>query len=468
MQTHLRLVVRFARSRRGNVAMMFALLLIPLLVAAGVAIDLLRASNARTSVAEAADAALLAAARAKLRNPSLTDAQALTIAQKNFAANTARLTGVNVTNFAFMHDQGGEVFRVTGDVAINTTLMQVVGRRTVNFRILSEAREASPRALEVVLVLDNTYSMAGQKMSDLKNAAGALIDTVMKNSGNTTKVGLAPFSRHVNVGVSRKLEPWLNIPPDGVWSENKCTVDASAAAAQGCTSTPATCYYDGAPYSCDNWSCPSGTPPQSCTTIDHPTTWFGCVGSRPSPLTVKDEGYTTNPIPGVLNVGGPDCPTEITPLTTSKGAITLALAKMDVTGETYVGAGLFWGQALISSDAPFTEGMSYAEMQAQEAIKAIVLMTDGENTASPDDWGGHYDNNVFEANTNTKDLCAEIKGKGVRIYTIAFDVTDAAIITLMRDCASDPTYFYEAKNSVQLSEAFDAIGSNLTELALTK
>jgi hypothetical protein len=75
---------------------------------------------------------------------------------------------------------------------------------------------------------------------------------------------------------------------------------------------------------------------------------------------------------------------------------------------------------------------------------------------------------MTEANNNTRDLCNEIKSKGVRIYTIAFDVTDAAIITLMRNCASDPSYFYDAQNSAQLSAAFDSIGSNLVELALIK
>ncbi len=50
---------RFARTERGNVAMMFAVMLPVLLTSLGAAIDYSRAANARSAMQAAADAAAL-------------------------------------------------------------------------------------------------------------------------------------------------------------------------------------------------------------------------------------------------------------------------------------------------------------------------------------------------------------------------------------------------------------------------
>jgi Flp pilus assembly protein TadG len=461
--------IRRARSTRdGNVALMFALMFIPLVAAAGIAIDMYRANEARLALSQAADAAVLAAARAKLMNPSLTDAAAETIAKKMFNAHATKIGDLTVSDFDFVYDAGAETYRVNSKADLETTLLKMTGRKTMALDILSEAKAGAPRALEVVLVLDNTGSMNGQKMTDLKAAAGDLIDEIMAGADNETKVGVVPFARHVNLGMSRAGEAWLQIDANGVWNENVCTVDAAAATASGCSEVASTCYWDGAPYSCMLWQCPSGDPPQTCSITSHVTSWYGCVGSRDHPLNIEDRDYASDPVPGVNNAGGPDCPTEVTPMTTSKSTVQNAINAMTVGGDTYIAGGLFWGQALISHEEPFAEGKSYEDLQAEGGVKAIVLMTDGENTASPDDGEAHYDDDTAEANGYTEEMCDEIKSENVRLYTIAFDVTDASVTTLMRDCATDPDYFYDAGDADALADAFDAVGKSLVDLALTK
>lgn len=448
--------------------MMFALLMIPLVAAAGAAVDLYRVHDAKTWLSEAADAAILSAARAKMVNPDLTNAAAKTIARKMFDANIKNAADVSITGFEFVADPDGETFRVEAAASVPMTLLRVVGIVTMPVDVLSEARMGEPRALEVVLVLDNTGSMNGQKMTDLKSAAGELIDKIMTDADNETLVGVVPFARHVNVGVSRAAEPWLQVFADGTWDENVCTVDETAAANAGCSQSPSTCYWDGVPYSCSAWTCPSGDLPTNCAITTHVTSWYGCVGSRNHPLNVEDRDYLSSRIPTVNNAGGPDCPREITPMTTNKTQIEAAIAAMTVGGETYIPGGLFWGQALISSEEPFTEGRSYADIASEGGIKAIVLMTDGENTASPDDWTAHYDSNTSEANGYTEELCDEIKSDDIQLYTIAFDVSEPSVQTLLRDCATEPSFFYDAGDSAELSSAFEAIANNLVELALTK
>ena len=58
------MLFRFWASERGNVAIMFGIFIIPMLLGAGMALDFFRAQKARSVIQEATDAAVLAAARA--------------------------------------------------------------------------------------------------------------------------------------------------------------------------------------------------------------------------------------------------------------------------------------------------------------------------------------------------------------------------------------------------------------------
>jgi len=59
--------------------------------------------------------------------------------------------------------------------------------------------------LEVAMVLDNTGSMAGTKLSTLKTAASNFVDTLSSAAARSAdpdavKIGLVPFSMTVKVG----------------------------------------------------------------------------------------------------------------------------------------------------------------------------------------------------------------------------------------------------------------------------
>ena len=77
------LLRRFVFSRRGNIATIFALSLVPMTVAAGAGVDIARSMVVRTRMSEALDAAALAVGSA----PGLTQSQAQALAQKYFNAN---------------------------------------------------------------------------------------------------------------------------------------------------------------------------------------------------------------------------------------------------------------------------------------------------------------------------------------------------------------------------------------------
>lgn len=457
---------RFWLSRDGNVAMMFAICIVPLLIGAGIALDMMRAGQVRTELAESSDAGLLAAARAKLLDPALTNAAATTIARKYFDSNRHGRSELEIQSFTFNYDTATRTFSLVVTGRVKTALLGVIGREWMPINIRSEAKVAPPRILEAVLVLDNTQSMAGAKIDSLKDAARNLVNEIMNNSGSNVKVGLVPFSQYVNVGLSRRAEPWINVPADYTDSGTSCWDEYPDKTYSNCTTTTSTCSNDGSSYSCTNTNCDVdwGTPVNKCGAYSNPHVWRGCVGSRNNPHDVKDIAWGGVPAPGLLDVW---CPNEVTPLTTDKADVLNAIDAMSVQGNTYIPAGLFWGQALISSDAPFTEADTYAHVAAESGIKALILMTDGMNTLSAT-YPEHNGGTIAEANARTADLCDELKANDVQVYTVSFQVTDATIQNLLDDCATDPANSYDADNATELNNAFLEIGRSLTELALTK
>lgn len=455
----------FFRSRSGNVAMMFGLFAVPLLIGAGMALDFLRANNARTALTEAADAGVLAAARARLTNATMTDEKATEIARKHFDANARIGSDLHIDAFDFAYLEAEDRFTLTVKGALKTTLLGVTGRKTLPIDISTEATVAPPPLLEAVLVLDNTGSMTGAKISALKSAAGKLVDSVMKD-GSPVKIGIVPFSNYVNVGLSRRNESWITVPPntsDSIW---QCSNTYPNAVKSNCRTVSYTCYNDGVPGTCSYESCDwdYGEPVETCKWVTSTHVWRGCVGSRNNPLDVKDEDYDAVKAIGLLDYW---CTKEVLPLTSDKSAVKGKIATLIASGNTYIPSGLFWGQALISSDAPFTEGMTYEAMDTDGGIKAIILMTDGANTLSPN-YPRHDGSDVSRANSLTRDLCNEIKSKKVSIYTIAFEVTETDIRDLLRECASDPSNYYDATDAAELAEAFESIADNLKRLALSR
>lgn len=460
----------FLRARDGNVAMLFAILIVPLLVGVGVAIDGLRAHQVRSELAEATDAGVLAAARAKVLNPTMTDAAATVIARKYFDTNRRVNAQMELQSFTFSYNSATHVFRLQATGRVRTAMLGVIGQEWMPVNVVSEAKVAPPRVLEVALVLDNTQSMNGAKIAALKSAAHSLVDQVMTASTPTVKVGIVPFSQYVNVGLSRRNEPWIDVPADYTDSGTWCRNEYPNRTYSNCTTTTRTCTdnNDGSisTHSCTDTNCDvdDGAPVYTCSPYSNDHVWRGCVGSRNDPHDVQDIAWGGQHAPGLLDEW---CPTEVTPLTNNKATVVAAIDAMSVQGNTYIPAGLFWGQALISADAPFTEGETYASVAAQSGLKAIVLMTDGMNTISAT-YPAHNGSDAAAANAKMSALCSEIKSKDVTIYTVAFQVTDPTIQALLNSCASKPSQSYDADNAAELDTAFLEIGRSLTELALTK
>ncbi|MEX0644738.1 MAG: vWA domain-containing protein [Parvularculaceae bacterium] len=398
----------FAAARGGNVAMLVGLLLVPLLLGAGVAIDFGRSAQAKAVIQEACDAAILRAAQYRSQNDDATDAELTELARRVFNAATASLSSVIVNSFGVAYDSATETFSLSLDAQMRTSLMGAVGVRTLPLNAAAAVTLGKPPYLEVALALDNTGSMKdNDKIDHLKESATALAEALFAKPNGGVKIGLVPFAQYANVGDWNAGEPWM------------------AATGAG---------------------------------------WKGCVGSRDYPAEMQDGDYDAKPVPGV---SGNLCPEPIIPMTEDKDAVLAAIDDMKASGLTYIPAGLVWGWRLLTPQAPFSQGLSFDDIDKVGGTKALVVLTDGENTRAPT-YPEHDSTNTALANDLMIQLCDAIKAEGIVIYAVAFDISDPTIRTLLEQCGTTPDHYFAPTDADELAEAFMNIATSLRSLSLSR
>ncbi len=451
----------FLKSTSGNVAIMLSLAAVPLLLGVSAGIDILRQNDTQTLLQTATDAAAIAGS-----GFAQTDmAKAKTAVENYLVENEAYKAIASSPEVETGVDKQSGDFYVRVSGTIDTTFMGLVGLNTLGVGAYSEV-SAGGQDLEVALVLDNTASMNSEgRLVSLKAAAKSLVDTVFKAKPPTgyLKVGIVPFADYVNVGLGNRNASWMNVPKD--YSEIiKNYASVTYTGASDCHDEKGIWNNDGVatPYTyqvCNNPGTPVTT--YSDVTVNHK--WYGCVGSRTSPLDVSI-GSVSNRYPGLLDTG---CPQEVTLLTDSQNTINENIDAMNAVGETYIPSGLVWGWNLIDPDEPLKGAKTKAEMAERKGVKSVVLMTDGENTKSPD-YPYHWGSDVVQAGKITAQLCANMKADGISIYTVAFKVTKQSSKDLIANCASSNLQAFDATDSASLMAAFNEIGNSLAQIRFTK
>ncbi len=212
------------------------------------------------------------------------------------------------------------------------------------------------------------------------------------------------------------------------------------------------------------------------------------------------------------------CPTPIVPLTTNESTVTTAIQNMLHWngGGTNQIEGLAWAWRVLSPGAPFTQGRPYND-PSNPVRKVIVLFTDGDNTnldsdntALRSDYAGIGYRSLFSTyqsaqvptvsgasvtwadaipsalqrsgintadssvvsyfNTRQLQLCQTIRDLGIEIYAIGYDITAGGTAEqLLEDCVTqDGEHYFSADNASELQDAFDAIGTGIGALRLTR
>ncbi|MCP4933132.1 MAG: VWA domain-containing protein [bacterium] len=479
-------VGRFIEEKRGTTAIIFGIMIIPVMVLAGGVVDYGRAVKTKAQLAATLDAAVLATQM----QYSLDD----TTDYKQMVHNYVKK---NLTEASKTY-QGLEIKLVTRDITeeseliasistkVTTNFLNLIGFNHFNVSV-SSAAIVGGGGLELALVLDNTKSMNGDKLTALKAAAKDLTQSIMKNKADdTVKMAIVPFTNMVNIGVENRNEPGLDIPaPYTIDKGKRC--DSRKTINTNCDYTHETyaCTDDGMPATCTRSkrsNCEKVPNPnyKACWNSTTNYDWHGCMWSRPHDLNVRDEDYGLQGVPGYMT-GSASCESSVKPitrLTANKGTVISSLNAMQAKGNTYIPTGLMWGWRALSSTTPFADGVPYTD---ESVRKVIILMTDGNNSRSMrletgnetiNHNGEIYSSNArdqSDANTITSELCANIQAKKIMIFTIAFEVPEGSEIEeIMKACAGNGGRYYDADNSVELANAFAQIGLSLLNLRLSR
>ncbi len=499
-------LVRFMRDQAGATALLFGLTLVPIVGFAGAAVDYANAYRVRSELQNALDAAALAAAREMdaSDNESAARQAGDEVLQTNLGAGFP--AGVSAT-FTITDS----VVTATADIPVNTYLLGVIGFDTIDVGTKSVVNIAGG-TYEVALVLDNSGSMAGTKISDLKDAAGNLVNVLFagQSTSDHVKIGLVPFAATVNVGTQHAGASWMD--QTGQSSIHKEHFDTnvtrwdrfsalSNVGWEGCVEVrpPPHDVQDTPPTGGDSLFVPLFAPDEPDTSgtyknnyIDDddgscPASVSGGSNEQRQSRSCKYDGENADTGLAFGTRRGPNhlCDSEpLQVLTDTSSQILSAINAMEAYGGTNIHEALMWGWRLLSPDEPFTEGTAYEQ---ENHTKIIILMSDGQNWHGSlgthnESWfsayGYHAQNRLDSPDGSTETLratmnartaqaCENAKGAGVVIYALALEISDETTEDMLRDCASGSGKFFTLENSDALDDVFQAIAEEISKLRIT-
>lgn len=486
---------RFLADRAGNFAIIGGLLSLPLIIAAGVAVDYARHVSSSRHLQELADITSLTLAASREQDEDKLGAMATDVIEAN--RDPGRLSSVEIASLVASADDIDIDLRGR----VPATFTGILGYDYLPSAASALAERALRGHVEVALVLDNTWSMSDtdakgkSKIDTLKAAAVQLVTELLKSDDGAVKIGLVPYADYVNVGTQNRNQPWLDVPADYTttpaprsceWRNTRTVCDKEK------PRTTCTRVVDGVS---ETYSCGGGCEPGYSRTVNvdpyevcsgggNGTTysWFGCVGSRRSGDTRLHDNNAAVRYPGYLDTRI-KCPTPIVTLTSGKQSLVNAINDMVINRGsyyrpfTYIPAGLIWGLNVLSPDQPFRDAGAYDGSNLRPR-KVAVLMTDGENTLrfkSADGTHVKFNGNTTQqkqqfdqVNADTVAICDYMKSKSIEIFTVAFMVDDPTAKLILEGCASAPENYYDATDSDALMAAFSGISNSLRVVRLAR
>ncbi|MDV7142643.1 pilus assembly protein TadG-related protein [Tropicimonas sp. TH_r6] len=186
---------RFAREEDGGMIIFTLFILVCMLLAVGMAIDTVRTEFARIKIQNTIDSAILAAADLD----QTLDPQSVVEDYLARAGIDPGVVDIDVTSAL-----DASKISVTSTVNVKTMFMDMIGIETLAAPATGTAEE-SVTELEIVLVLDNSGSMANNnnfRLNLLKEAASNFVDQILENENADGEVAISivPFATQVNAG----------------------------------------------------------------------------------------------------------------------------------------------------------------------------------------------------------------------------------------------------------------------------
>lgn len=275
---------KLSRDQGGNVLIMTAAVLIPLIGIIGSGIDIGRSYMTQLRLQQACDAGTLAGRRAMAGGTY--DQNAENAANAMFWFNFPQgMYGTNNVNFSADTDGTADVFG-TATAVLPTSLMYIFGFDQFNLSVNCGAKMEIANT-DVMLVLDITGSMnealgTKKKIVALQDAARSFVTTLLgaEQGDGRLRVGVVPYSGTVNVGkiLHDKNPNWISntvtIPSvNATYSSNKWNYTLANRTFTLSGMKP------GQPYTLATGT-GTGTTSSTRRQSDVTATWEGCVMER--------------------------------------------------------------------------------------------------------------------------------------------------------------------------------------------
>ena len=400
---------------RGNVLVMFGFAMVPVIGLTGATIDYSRATSAHQVLNAAVDSAALMAARDATK---LSDTELRDRINKWISSNLHGDSSKGFTTATITIDRTARTIAIAAQLNIDTSLTRLIGQDAVTIKSRSQSTWGT-NTIELALALDNTGSMASSgKMTALKTASLNLIQ-IMKDATIVTdqiKISVVPFATQIKVSTSFKDANWLR------YDMTKTTGSGSS---------------------------------KKTVTITK-STWEGCITDRDQPNDVKDnETIAANTTLYPADFCAQSTLAPILPLTSDWTALNNAINAMTPVGNTNVTIGANWGMATLTPGVPFTEARPFTTPRLS---KYMILLTDGENTQN------RFTTNGSQIDARTTLACQTAKDAGIKVYTVRVIDGDR---TLLQNCATNPSMYYEVSSAAQLTPVFQQIAREISQVRLT-
>ena len=440
---------RFIGASQGNIAPIFAIIILPILGFAGAAIDYTRVSSARSQMQGALDSTALMVGK-DLSSGAITASQVSAKAQSYFTAlYTSRdASNISVTATYSASNALGSTILVTGSATVTTDFLRVAGYPQINFGTTSTSAWGLTK-LRVAMALDNTGSMADAgKIGALQTASKNLIDQLSASAANNGDVyiSIVPFANVVNLGTS---------------FTNSGFIDWSNWSTSGSILEHWTC---GSSYSLRNKT-------MKCGSSDNDTSnWNGCVmdrGTSTAPGTSQGpDVQVTAPTTSAYYYPADQssyCPQQIAPLSYNWSSLKSTINAMTPSGGTNQPIGLVWAWQTLQQNSPMN---APAEDPNYTYKKVIILLSDGLNTM--DRWYGDGSDWSSQVDDRQGVLCGNIKNAGVEIYTIQVNTGGDPTSTILQSCATDASHFFMLTSASEVISTFNSIGTSLSKLRVAR
>jgi Flp pilus assembly protein TadG len=410
--------------KSGNVGMIFAITLIPVMTMVGASVDYGRSLYVKANMQNALDAAVLASGREFQMTGDATAAE--TMARDMFKYRFEAGKGLVGSPHISTLDIDTANYKMTAEAkaSVPAPFLKLVGIPEIGVGVRSQSSLTlgglnTGQDLEIAMMMDITGSMNGttasgnSKLHDAKLAAKDLINILIPDGyagEQTARIGLVPFSQYVNVGTTF----YKKVTGSNPTGENTCVVERSG-----------THKYTDEPPMANQW-----------------------IGK-----------FQTSSNQGNLSC---EPEAEIIPLTTDKAKLTTAIDGFQGAGWTAGHLGTAWSWYMLSHKwAGVWPTGSKPDVPRESLVKVAVLMTDG-------DYNTYYRNSTSSQKQATN-FCNGMKAAGIVVYTIAFgDDMSSPAKTALANCASSSEHFHNAVDGDELRSAFRSIALQLSQLRLTQ